>query len=70
MYWEVFGILTPDNSFLSKYCVDLLDQYDLKEINRYQIEKKFQELKEACDLESQKNTLATIFNEFVGGRQI
>lgn len=68
LYWEVFGVLTPDNSFLSRYCVDLLDQYDLKEINRHQIEGKFQELKEACDLESQRNTLATIFNEFVGGR--
>lgn len=29
LYWEVFGILTPDNSFLSRHCVDLLDKFDL-----------------------------------------
>ncbi|WP_312326054.1 AAA family ATPase [Acinetobacter sp.] len=67
LYWEIFGILTPDNSFLSRYCIDLLDKYDLKEITRHQIEQKFQELKEACDLEIQRKTLDKIFDEFVRG---
>lgn len=66
LYWEVFGILTPDNSFLSRYCIDLLDKYDLKEINRHEIESKFRELKEASDLNIQKDTLDKIFNKFVG----
>lgn len=67
LYWEIFGILTPDNSFLSRYCIDLLDKYDLKEITRHQIEQKFQELKEACNLEIQRKTLDKIFDEFVRG---
>lgn len=67
LYWEVFGILTPDNSFLSRYCVDLLDKHDLGEISYIEIEKKFNELKEACDLELQKKTLSNIFDEFVRG---
>lgn len=66
LYWEVFGILTPDNSFLSRYCIDLLDKYDLKEIDLNEIENKFRELKEASDLEIQRNTLDKIFHEFVG----
>lgn len=66
LYWEVFGVLTPDNSFLSRYCIDLLDQYDLKKITRHQIEEKFKELTEACDLDIQKNTLDRIFKEFIG----
>ncbi len=67
LYWEVFGILTPDNSFLSRYCIDLLDQYDLEKISRNQITQKFNELKDACDLDIQKNTLNKIFDEFVRG---
>lgn len=67
LYWEVFGILTPDNSFLSRYCVDLLDKYDLKEISYQQIAEEFKELKEACDLDIQKKTLDKIFNEFIRG---
>ena len=39
LYWEVFGILTPDNSFLSRYCIDLLDKHDLGEIGYIEIEK-------------------------------
>jgi predicted ATP-binding protein involved in virulence len=66
LYWEVFGILTPDNSFLSRYCIDLLDKYDLNTIDRNEIENKFRELKEASDLEIQRRTLDTIFHEFVG----
>lgn len=67
LYWEVFGILTPDNSFLSRYCIDLLDKYDLKEIDRNEIENKFRELKEASDFEIQRKTLDEIFHEFVRG---
>lgn len=65
LYWEVFGILTPDNSFLSRYCIDLLDKYDLKKIDYNEIENKFRELKEASDLEIQRQTLDKIFHEFV-----
>ena len=67
LYWEVFGILTPDNSFLSRYCVDLLDQYDLGRITHVEISQKFDELKDACDLDIQRNTLNKIFDEFVRG---
>ncbi|WP_180110682.1 MULTISPECIES: AAA family ATPase [unclassified Acinetobacter] len=67
LYWEVFGILTPDNSFLSRYCVDLLDQYDLGRITHDEISQKFNELKDACDLDIQRNTLNKIFDEFVRG---
>lgn len=67
LYWEVFGLLTPDNSFLSRYCVDLLDKYDLGNISYQQISEKFSALKDACDLEIQRSTLNKIFNEFVRG---
>lgn len=65
LYWEVFGILTPDNSFLSRYCVDLLDRYDLGKISFNQISEEFSKLREACDLELQRKVLTDIENRFV-----
>lgn len=65
LYWEVFGILTPDNSFLSRHCVNLLDQFDRGEISYYKIKQEFSNLKEACDLKLQREVLADIENRFL-----
>ena len=65
LYWEVFGILTPDNSFLSRHCVDLLDKFDLEEISYYKIKEEFNRLKDACDLKLQKQVLEDIENRFL-----
>lgn len=65
LYWEIFGILTPDNSFLARYCVDLLDKYDLKKISRQEILEEFRLLKSACDLKLQKEVLTDIEKRFV-----
>ncbi|RPE30292.1 putative AbiEii toxin of type IV toxin-antitoxin system [Acinetobacter sp. BIGb0102] len=65
LYWEVFGVLTPNNSFLSRYCVDLLDKYDIGVISLNEIQAKFKELKEAADLNVQKETLGQIESEYL-----
>lgn len=64
LYWEVFGILTPDNAFLSRHCVQLLDKFDLGEISYYEIKDEFVKLKAACDLKLQKEVLVDIENRF------
>lgn len=65
LYWEVFGVLTPDNSFLSRYCVQLLDKFDLKKITYAEIKLEFQRMKEACDLTLQRQVLTDIEERFV-----
>lgn len=65
LYWEIFGILTPDNAFLARYCVDLLDEYNLKAISHQEILHEFRILKDACDLELQKQVLVSIENRFI-----
>ena len=65
LYWEVFGILTPNNSFLSRFCVDLLDRYDREEISLNEIQSEFESLKEASDLRVQKDTLSQIESEYL-----
>ena len=65
LYWEVFGVLTPDNSFLSRYCVQLLDKFDLKKITYAEIKFEFNRMKEACDLTLQKQVLNDIEKRFV-----
>ncbi len=69
LYWEVFGILTPDNSFLSRHCVSLLDKFDLKEITYYEIKSEFNKLKAACDLNLQKEVLQDIENRFLNNNE-
>ncbi|HEE6601716.1 UNVERIFIED_CONTAM: ATP-binding protein [Acinetobacter baumannii] len=69
LYWEIFGLLTPDNSFLSRYCVALLDNYDLKKISFYEIKEEFKKLKEACDLDLQKQVLMDIENRFINNNE-
>lgn len=69
LYWEVFGILTPDNSFLSRHCVSLLDKFDLKEITYYEIKAEFNKLKAACDLNLQKEVLQDIENRFLNNNE-
>lgn len=65
LYWEVFGVLTPSNSFLSRYCVELLDKYDKGEISLSMIRFEFEQLKEASDLRIQKETLSQIEEEYL-----
>lgn len=65
LYWEAFGVLTPDNSFLSRYCVQLLDKFDLKKITYAEIKLEFQRMKEACDLTLQRQVLTDIEERFV-----
>lgn len=65
LYWEVFEVLTPDNSFLSRYCIELLDKYDLKELSLIQVQKEFGRLQSACDLEIQKSTLMSIEKQYL-----
>lgn len=65
LYWEVFGILTPNNAFLSRYCVTLLDKYDKHEISLKEVSAEFEKLKEASDFKIQKETLSQIEREYL-----
>lgn len=65
LYWEVFGILTPDNSFLSRYCVKLLDQLQENKLSYEFVEQEFSRLIESADNISQREVLEDIKTRFL-----
>lgn len=65
LYWEVFGILTPDNSFLSRHCVKLLDQLQEHKLSYKFVEQEFIRLIESADNSSQKEVLKDIKTRFL-----
>lgn len=65
LYWEVFGILTPDNSFLSRYCVKLLDQLQENKLSYEFVEQEFSRLIESADNIHQREVLEDIKIRFL-----
>lgn len=65
LYWEVFSILTPDNSFLSRYCVKLLDQLQENKLSYEFVEQEFIRLIESADNTSQREVLEDIKTRFL-----
>lgn len=65
LYWEVFGVLTPDNSFLSRHCVKLLDQLQEGKLSYEFVEQEFQKLIESADNVSQMEVLEDIRKRFL-----
>lgn len=65
LYWEVFGVLTPDNSFLSRHCVKLLDQLQEGKLSYEFVEQEFKRLIESADNISQMEVLEDIKKRFL-----
>lgn len=53
IYWDVFGVITGENSFLSRYIVRLLDELDAKKITIDNFLKTIEDLSSAAETPTQ-----------------
>lgn len=68
LYWDVFEILTPDNSFLSRYCVKLLDEMQEGKKSFNYVENEFKRMIANADNKVQKQVLIDIKEKFLSSR--
>lgn len=65
MYWEVFEILTPQSSFLSRYTVKLVEDYERNKVSFKFVNEEFDKLIKNSITEKQNNLLKIVKNNFL-----
>ena len=65
MYWEVFEILTPQSSFLSRYTVRLFEVYEKNQITHSEVINELDKLIHNATTDKQYELLEIIKKQFI-----